>query len=46
MRRWIRGAATALGIAAIALTLAAYWLFYDNRLPGDGRFALDLSTLR
>lgn len=35
-----------LGIAAIVLAAALYWLFYDNRLPTNGRFPLDLAALR
>ncbi len=46
MRGWVRGIAAVLGIAAIALAVAAYWLFYDNLLPKEGKFPLDLAALR
>lgn len=35
-----------LGMIALAMIAAVYWLFYDNRLPGDGSFALDLPAIR
>ncbi len=35
--------AAILGVVAIA---AVYWLFYDNRLPADGHYAIDLPAIR
>ena len=35
-----------LGVASIGLAIIAYWLFYENRLPGEGRFPLDIAALR
>lgn len=35
-----------LGLVAIGLALVIYWLFYDNRLPKEGQFPLDLTALR
>lgn len=46
MGRWMRVGAVVLGMATIALAAAIYWLFYDNRLPKNGRFPLDLTALR
>ena len=46
MRRWVRGGSIALFIVAMGLAVAIYWLFYDNRLPANGRFPLDLTALR
>ena len=46
MLRWIRGITAVLGLATIGLAIAVYWLFYDNRLPREGRFSLDLAALR
>ncbi|MEZ5997265.1 MAG: MBL fold metallo-hydrolase [Hyphomonas sp.] len=37
----------ALGLVALLVFLAAvYWFFYDNRMPHDGAFPLDLAALR
>lgn len=43
MKRLLIGAllAVLLGLAG-----AVYWLFYDNRLPADGTFPLDIAALR
>ena len=43
---WVRGVAAVLGCVAIGLAVAVYWLFYDNRLPSEGRFPLELAALR
>lgn len=43
MKRWIIRAGIALLIFAAT---AIYWLFYDNRLPRDGAFPLDLAAIR
>ncbi len=34
-----------LGVSVFSL-LAIYWLFYDNRLPATGSFALDIAAIR
>ena len=40
-------ALAALGIVIMVLAIASvYWLFYDNRLPHDGDFPLDLAAIR
>ncbi len=46
MRRWMRRGTVVLGIVVIGLALTVYWLFYDNRLPTDGQFPLNLAELR
>jgi glyoxylase-like metal-dependent hydrolase (beta-lactamase superfamily II) len=50
MNRWVvRGIRwiVALAVAgAAALALYVYWSFYDNRMPRDGSFPLDISELR
>jgi glyoxylase-like metal-dependent hydrolase (beta-lactamase superfamily II) len=46
MGRWVRRGARVLGVIIVFFAAALYWLFYDNRLPSDGRFQLDLATLR
>jgi glyoxylase-like metal-dependent hydrolase (beta-lactamase superfamily II) len=32
--------------AALVFVAAVYWFFYDNRMPGEGQFALDIAELR
>ena len=46
MRHWVRGGAIVVSLAIVGLAVAVYWLFYDNRLPTDGQFPLDLAALR
>ena len=41
--QWLFGLAL---VAALVLLVAVYWFFYDNRMPQDGAFPLDLSELR
>ena len=36
----------ALIVVAAILAAAVYWLFYDNRMPQTGRFALDINEIR
>ena len=43
MRKWLLRIILALVILASA---AVYWLFYDNRFPTNGRFTIDLATVR
>jgi glyoxylase-like metal-dependent hydrolase (beta-lactamase superfamily II) len=43
MRKWLVRILVALVILAGA---GIYWLFYDNRFPSDGRFAIDLAAVR
>ena len=46
MRRHWGGIAIGVMAAAVLVFAAtAYWLFYDNRLPSDGRFPLDLAAI-
>lgn len=46
MARWVRIGGVALGVTGILLAMTVYWLFYDNRLPKDGRYDLDIAALR
>ena len=45
-RRWAKRVGIALAAAALPLAGTTYWLFYDNRMPSDGAFPLDLPALR
>jgi len=45
-RHWGRIAIGIVAVAVLVFAAAAYWLFYDNRLPRDGRFPLDLAAIR
>ena len=44
--RFVKVAGVALLVAAALLAAAIHWLFYDNRLPTDGAFAIDVPRLR
>lgn len=44
-RSRVRTILTALAVIAVFGFLAAYWLFYDNRLPTKGHFELDSAAL-
>ena len=46
MRTLIRWTATGTAVLALIAVLSIYWLFYDNRLPREGRFILDLAEIR
>lgn len=41
--RWLFGLAA---IAVLVFLCVVYWFFYDNRMPHDGTFPLDLTALR
>ncbi len=41
-----RGLAWLAILLALAAVGAVYWLFYDNRLPQDGDFPLDIAAIR
>jgi glyoxylase-like metal-dependent hydrolase (beta-lactamase superfamily II) len=43
MLRWVLRIVIGLIIIAAG---AVYWLFYDNRMPTEGRFPLDIATIR
>ena len=45
-RRWLRRTAIALAAFAVLSAAAIYWLFYDNRMPHEGTFKLDLAAVR
>ena len=46
MRKGIRWAIGGIAVLALGAVMATYWLFYDNRLPQDGTFPLDLPAIR
>ncbi len=45
-RRLLRALGWLAAIIIVAALGAGYWLFYDNRLPADGAFPLDLAAIR
>ena len=44
-RHWRRIAIGVMVAAVLVFAATAYWLFYDNRLPRDGRSPLDLAAI-
>jgi glyoxylase-like metal-dependent hydrolase (beta-lactamase superfamily II) len=35
-----------LSVVVLLAGAATYWLFYDNRMPGDGTYPLDMAAIR
>jgi len=46
MAKWKRYAIVTVALVASVLIGAVYWLFYDNRMPNDGSFLLNLAQMR
>ena len=44
--RLLRWLAVLALVALLGVLAAVYWFFYDNRMPRDGAFPLDLAALR
>jgi glyoxylase-like metal-dependent hydrolase (beta-lactamase superfamily II) len=45
-RRWARRALALLAAVLLIGVAGIYWLFYDNRAPSSGVFALDMAAVR
>ncbi len=46
MRRWISRLGKLFAVLALLAACAIYWLFYDNRMPSSGKYAIDMATIR
>ncbi len=46
MKTWAKRFAKTLAFLMLVGAAALYWLFYDNRMPSDGRFPLDIAAIR